>query len=864
MASSGTTKLDFVTLDVFTDTRFLGNPLAVVFVPAAVRDRISQETKQRIAREFNLSETVFLHTLDHEPNTSVTTREIDIFTTETELPFAGHPTIGSAYLVLHHLGWTHVNTLQTKAGPIRIESPRGRQGDVRAAIPHAVHIHRQTLGSVLDSPSATAATTAAIRHGLSTDAEIRAAELAAPAVSIVRGMTFLLVRLPSLEHLARAAPVNRLDFDQLPDLLDRGEWHESFTARYYYVPQKQDDDGSVVVVASDNGGRRKFAMQTRMVELGFEDPATGSAACTLASYLTISEKAEKGAHFGITQGVEMGRRSEIAVDVVAQVDDSGAVKVKELYLGGTAVAVMSGSVSAASRQKVGDGRSLEVASRKSQIASKQQPHPTSRGTAQDIKMLCALSGEVPEEPVVSKKTGIVFEKRLILKYIEENGKEPGTDDELDPEDLLPVKTSRVVRPRPPNFTSLPSLLKAFQDEWDALVLDTYNTREQLSRTREELATALYQHDAAVRVIARLTRERDEAREALSTVTVAPSSVGAPNGDSMVVDNESLPEALVEHVHELQAQLMKGRKRRPVPKGWASAGEVTALQQVAYTDLTVSQASSLDTESEYAAIGGLDGKVDIYSTQENKVERSLDIGEPVTATAWTGSKVIVATSKGSVKVFDSGSETASFQVHAGAVTGLSVHPGGRILASVGVDKSFVFYDLESLEKVSRGYTDAALTACTFHPDGNLFGAGTQAGDIKIFKTETGEQAESYDLGSPVQTLVFSENGYWFAAAGKGQSTTALFDLRKSGPAALVKELQTGDAQALAWDYSGQYLATAGSTGVTVQMYQKSAKAWSEPLRTSTPATALRWGAEAKSLVTVSKEGVVSVLGAKEEE
>ncbi len=151
--------------------------------------------------------------------------------------------------------------------------------------------------------------------------------------------------------------------------------------------------------------------------------------------------------------------------------------------------------------------------------------------------------------------------------------------------------------------------------------------------------------------------------------------------------------------------MKGRKKRPVPKGWATADDVTALEQVSYADLAVSQASSLDIESDFAAIGGLDGKADIYSIQANNVERTLEIGEPVTATVWTGSKVILATSKGSVKVFDSGSEVAAFRVHAGAVTGLSVHPGGRILASVGVDKSFVFYDLEALAYVSRAYADA---------------------------------------------------------------------------------------------------------------------------------------------------------------
>jgi pre-mRNA-processing factor 19 len=333
--------LDFVTLDVFTTTRFLGNPLAVVFVPASQRSRLDQQTKQRIAREFNLSETVFLHTLDDEATNgaTVTTRGIDIFTTEEELPFAGHPTIGSAYLVLRHLGWSHVDTLRTRAGPIRIQAPSSGdgKGQVRAAIPHAVHVHRQTLGGVLDEPATTEVAKDAIRYGLSTDPDIRAAELAAPVVSIVKGMSFVLVRLPSLEHLARVGKGNRLDFGQVPGLLDQGEWHGGFTARYYYVPLEEEGAG---------GSGSELAIRTRMVELGFEDPATGSAACTLASYLAVSGRktAEETVRFAITQGVEMGRKSDISVDV-AVAQEEGEARVRELYLGGTAAVVMSGSIS---------------------------------------------------------------------------------------------------------------------------------------------------------------------------------------------------------------------------------------------------------------------------------------------------------------------------------------------------------------------------------------------------------------------------------------------------------------------------------------------------------------------------------------
>src|SRR4051812_11585514 len=81
----------FVTLDVFTDKRFAGNPLAVVLEP----DGLDADAMQRVAREFNLSETVFVQ----PPENKAHRAKLRIFTPGRELPFAGHPTVGTAVLL---------------------------------------------------------------------------------------------------------------------------------------------------------------------------------------------------------------------------------------------------------------------------------------------------------------------------------------------------------------------------------------------------------------------------------------------------------------------------------------------------------------------------------------------------------------------------------------------------------------------------------------------------------------------------------------------------------------------------------------------------------------------------------------------
>lgn len=321
--------LQFATLDVFTNIAYEGNPLALIRIPAGLSHLLTQEKKQLIAREFNLSETVFLH--ENRGNNPQNEWTIDIFTTTDELPFAGHPTIGSACFVLNGLGvgaeMTKHGTLVTKAGRISISLlPSNVEmgwGMVQAEIPHEVHIHRHTLGDLQDRIP-----------GLSKNPGLAKAEMAAPIVSIVKGMTFLLVRLESLETLAQVEIVSsELSFHGLLD--HENGWDTGFVAKYYYVIERGGDRENGFA----NGGFEVAKVRTRMMESTMEDPATGSAACALSSYLALKER--KTRRFEITQGVEMGRRSVIGVEVV--VGEEGE-RVQSVKLSGSAVQVMEGTL----------------------------------------------------------------------------------------------------------------------------------------------------------------------------------------------------------------------------------------------------------------------------------------------------------------------------------------------------------------------------------------------------------------------------------------------------------------------------------------------------------------------------------------
>lgn len=292
----------FVTVDVFTDRQFGGNPLAVVLNP----EGLDQRQMQQIAAEFNLSETTFVF----PPQNSNHTAQVRIFTPRAELPFAGHPNIGTAY-VLAQLGEIHgvaiEDSLQFEEAAGLVTLTLGRTGGEVTSAQLTAPQSFTCMERI--SPAAVAAAS-----GLEpNDIDVSVHE---PCVASA-GLPFVFAALNSRERLAAAAPHTPVMAKHLPMDVAGGV--------FLYAPAEEHDVDYQA---------RMFAPLHGILE----DPATGSANVALIGLLAdASAEPDIVLKKTIAQGVDMGRPSLL----IAEADKRDGV-VSATRISGQCVPVMEG------------------------------------------------------------------------------------------------------------------------------------------------------------------------------------------------------------------------------------------------------------------------------------------------------------------------------------------------------------------------------------------------------------------------------------------------------------------------------------------------------------------------------------------
>ena len=292
----------FYTCDVFTSDRFGGNQLAVL--PSA--EGLSASQMQQIAREFNFSETTFVL-----PAESGNTRKVRIFTPTREVAFAGHPNIGTAFVLasaglLGEIGDELTVNFEEQAGLVAVAIEKSGENQIRCELtaPQAL-----TIGAAVSTELASSA--------LSLMPEDIVCDHHPPQVASV-GLPFLIVEITNREALARAK-INQVGIEELAALGLPADI-------LFYTHESGDLDIRARMFAPLDGVP--------------EDPATGSANCALAALLGHLDCSENGDYsWRIAQGVEMGRPSLLEARVRKR---NGALA--STMIGGNCVMVCKGTI----------------------------------------------------------------------------------------------------------------------------------------------------------------------------------------------------------------------------------------------------------------------------------------------------------------------------------------------------------------------------------------------------------------------------------------------------------------------------------------------------------------------------------------
>lgn len=311
--------LRYVSCDVFTRTPFSGNQLAVVFGA----EGLPTETLQSITREFNFSETVFVFAAQDLSHT----RRVRIFTPGSEIPFAGHPTIGCAHALLatgevKAEGSETTIVLGEGVGPV----------PVTVRLENGAPVFAQLTTAVLPEERGDVLPVEALAEILSLSlSDFVGGDMAPAGVSV--GLPFLLVPVRSVDSVRRAR-VNVAAWERGL----KGAWASEpmVFARTSRVAAESDPEVAAHLIEGCDVRARVFVPGLSVPE----DPATGSANACLAGYLakrTAEVPADGILRWEVAQGVEMGRPSRISIEATKR-----GGQIESVRVGGSTVMMCEG------------------------------------------------------------------------------------------------------------------------------------------------------------------------------------------------------------------------------------------------------------------------------------------------------------------------------------------------------------------------------------------------------------------------------------------------------------------------------------------------------------------------------------------
>ncbi|GBG81483.1 hypothetical protein CBR_g32473 [Chara braunii] len=511
-------------------------------------------------------------------------------------------------------------------------------------------------------------------------------------------------------------------------------------------------------------------------------------------------------------------------------------------------------------------------------------------------MFCAISGVTPEEPVVSPKSGLLFERRLIEKYIAEHGTCPVTNEPLTKEELVSIKTNQAVKPRPLEAASIPGMLRIFQNEWDALMLGESALLQQLHTVRMELSHALYQHDAACRVIARVKKERDEARNLLAQLDRR--AVASAMAQEVMTNGKRAPEDIpdevpvpakkvkagitsdvIQELTDCNTRLSQIRKKRQVASTLATVEAIEYYTQVASHPLHKTSKPGILSCDIYAqkdliVTGGVDSNAVVFDHAAGRIRATLaGHSKRVTSVKFAGKEDIVLTGSAdkTVRLWklkeDSGFELRHvLSEHTGEIRAVTVHATNNYFVSASADKTWCFYDISTgtcLTQVGNPDVKEGYTSAAFHPDGLILGAGTGEALVRIWdvKSQTNVATFQGHTGA-VSSVSFSENGYFLATAA--QDGVKLWDLRKlKNFRSLSPYDGTIATNTVEFDFSGSYLAMAGSD-IRIHQVQSVKHEWPiiktfNDFSGTGTITSVRFGPDAKYMAITTMDKNLRIVG-----